>query len=562
MARGRSKSTRETPAQLEPGSLVDGYRVERVLSFGTNSCELVQAVAPDGAKVALKVLGQRPEADELELALRVARRRASIDHPHLLKLLKAGEHDGRLYLVSELRGTRSLADRLSEGSLPADQALSLAAGVAGALGAAAVARLVHAELGPQSILFAEEDPTHALLSDFGIGREPSRPEALRMNLEGVDYRSPEELKGRPPKPESNAYSLACVLFECLTGSPPFPYERPLLTLHAHLVEPPPRPSERCGDLPVELDEVFVHAMAKEPGRRLGSAALVTSAAKVLGVEVEIPAGTPAAPAPRQRPAVRASKPARRAKPARPKKPTRAERRARANVQARVQKPIPAAKPAQSEKRVPAPEPVRTRKPKPAAKPARTARPAHATKRIRNEKATRTRSRRGSKRSRPALVAMLVALAVSAVAGFSLGTSSPASQPAPASATPSPQPADSAELAQAEYVRSVSPVIDRLSARRAGARRRLRKARLPGSQAAAARALASAYADAGQGMSGAASTTPEGARLRAQLRSAERAYRRLAAAARTGNDRAWRSASRAAVEHERRFERSLLTLTTA
>ncbi len=583
MARGRTKSSPETPAQLEPGSLVDGYRVERVLSAGTNYCELVQAVAPDGARVALKVLGERPEADDLELALRVARRRASIDHPHLLKLLKAGEHDGRLYLVSELRGTRSLADRLSEGRMPADQALPLAAGVAGALSAAAAARLVHAELSPQSILVVEEDPTHALLTDFGIGREPSRPEALRMNLDGVDYRSPEELKGGPPKPESNAYSLACVLFECLTGATPFRYDRPLLTLHAHLVEPPPRPSAVCSDLPGELDEVFVHAMAKEPGQRLGSAALVASVARVLGVDVEIPAGAPvaparepraAAPAPRKRPAVRASK------PARAKKPSRAERRARAAERARterpartepptrseppkrVEQPARAQEPARAEKRLPAPKPARTRKPKPAAKPARTARPAHATKRIRNEKPARTRSRRGSTRARPALVVVLMALAVSAVAGYSLGTSGPAAEPAPASSTPSPRPADSAQLAQAEYVRSVSPVIDRLSARRAGARRRLRQARLPGSQAAAARALASAYADAGQAISGAASTTPEGTRLRAQLRSAERSYRRLAAAARTGNGRAWRSASRAAVEHERRFERSLLTLTTA
>lgn len=565
MARGRSKSSNEAPAQLEPGSLVDGYRVERVLSVGTNHCELVQAVAPDGARVALKVLSERPEADDLELALRVARRRASIDHPHLLKLLKAGEHDGRLYLVSELHATKSLADRLGEGPMAAGQALPLAAGVAGALGAAAVARLVHAELSPQSILIAEDDPTHALLSDFGIGREPSRPEALRMNLDGVDYRSPEELRGGPPKPESNAYSLACVLFECLTGSPPFHYDRPVLTLHAHLVEPPPRPSARCTHLPGELDEVFVRAMAKEPGQRLGSAALVTSAARVLGVDVEIPAGAPAAPAreprsvapaPRKRPAARASK------PARVKKPSRAERRARKAQRARAERPARAEQPVRAEKNVPAPKPTRTRKPARAAKPARTARPAHATKRIRNEKPPRTRSRRGSTRSRPALVVALLALAVSAVAGYSLGTSGPAAEPAPASSTPSPRPDDSAQLAQAEYVRSVSPVIDRLSSRRAGARRRLRQARLPGSQAAAARALASAYADAARAMSGAASTTPEGNRLRAQLRSAERAYRRLAAAARTGNDRAWRSASRAAVEHERRFERSLLTLTTA
>ncbi|HYN52278.1 MAG TPA: hypothetical protein VES62_15265 [Thermoleophilaceae bacterium] len=126
-----------------------------------------------------------------------------------------------------------------------------------------------------------------------------------------------------------------------------------------------------------------------------------------------------------------------------------------------------------------------------------------------------------------------------------------------------QPQDnSAKLAQAEYARSVSPVIDRLSARRAEARRRLRSARRPGHQAEAARALVQAYAGARRAISGQPSTSAERAGLLARLSSAERAYRRLAVAARNENERAWRAASRAAVEHERRFERSLVTLTSA
>jgi hypothetical protein len=126
-----------------------------------------------------------------------------------------------------------------------------------------------------------------------------------------------------------------------------------------------------------------------------------------------------------------------------------------------------------------------------------------------------------------------------------------------------QPQDnSAKLARAAYVRSVSPVIDRLSARRADARRRLRRARRPGHQAEAARALVNAYADARRAISADASSSAERAGLLAQLSSAERAYRRLAVAARNENERAWRSASRAAVENERRFERSLVTLTSA
>jgi hypothetical protein len=109
---------------------------------------------------------------------------------------------------------------------------------------------------------------------------------------------------------------------------------------------------------------------------------------------------------------------------------------------------------------------------------------------------------------------------------------------------------------------VSPVIDRLSARRTAARRKLRRARRPEHQAEAARALVGAYADARRRLSADPPASLDGARLRDQLRSAERAYRRLVAAARADNPRAWRAASKAAVEHERGVERSLRTLTTA
>ena len=106
--------------------------------------------------------------------------------------------------------------------------------------------------------------------------------------DAVDYRSPEELRGNPPKPQSNVYSLACILVRCLTGTAPHSHDRPLLTLHAHLVEPPPRVSDRRPDLPPELDAVVARGMAKDPRERYPSAGhLILAAGHALGIQVPV-----------------------------------------------------------------------------------------------------------------------------------------------------------------------------------------------------------------------------------------------------------------------------------
>jgi serine/threonine kinase PknH len=575
MARARSQLAVQPHGPLEPGSLVDGLRVERVLSVGAGGCTLCEVSAPDGARLALKLLGDSvSDAESKQRAIWLTRVRASISHPNLVPLVKAGEHDGRLYLVSELRGARTLADRLGDGPLETGDALRLIAGVAGALETALAHRLVHAELTPQAILLGEEEPATALLTDFGIGRVGPGPEKLRVDVEGIDYRSPEEIRGAPLKPESNAYSLACVLFECLTGTPPYPYERPLLTLHAQLVEPPPRPSSLREDLPSGLDDVFARAMAKDPDRRLGPTAIVREAAEALGVTVEIPLiaapaqqkrralrpklVAPTRPRQRGRPKQRTSPPARRGGPdAAPHKPAGDSKPPRAAKPA-PPKPAPA-KPARPASAPAAAKPARgSKRPRPA-KPAHSAQPPRRRPPRRPSHDVPKRRRRPRSGSLPAIALALFALVASGVGGFALG--SPDSATEPPVAVPVQPPGAAAKLARAEYVRSVSPVIDRLSARRAAARRRLRRARRPDGQADAARSLVKAYATARRALSTEPPASLDAADLRARLRGAERAYRRLAAAARSENDRAWKSASGVAVEQERRFERSLSALTT-
>jgi len=654
MGRVRSAPPPASPELIvEPGAVIDGYRVERVLSSVPGRHTIAQAVGRDGARVALKLIGGELAADgeKKRRVLRLAHLRASIAHPHMVRLLLARESDGHLYLVSELPRSRTLADRLSGGPLAPAEAVRIVGQVAGALETAAAQRLLHAELSTAAILLTQDEPSHALLTDFGIGRPPAnrqatggrparRPE-LRLDVNGADYRSPEEVRGEPLGRESNVYSLACILLECLTGVPPFPYDRPLLTLHAHLVEAPPLASTRRAGLPPEIDDVLARGMAKEPGSRFPSvAALARAAGEALGIEALVPveaapraesaatedrreeaAGrrqmAPAKGQPAVRPVDSGARSAERA--TRTVRPTKRPASAATAALERERKPAVAAAPTLPSERKPAVAAASATPPPTAVPPKRQRRAAgraaraeraaqarraaeakraaraehaggversagaerpgraeHAGRGERPTEAGRTRRKASAGRTvrprgrrlgfkpRPASALVAVAFLASAVGGFTIGSSEPAAGP-PSARTTAPaeqQHAAAVKLEQAEYVRSLDPAIDRLSAKRAEARKRLLRARRPARQAEAASMLANAYADARAALSGKPADGLDDLHLGARARAAEQAYRRLAAAARTGSSRAWRVASQAAVERERQFERALRTLSAA
>jgi hypothetical protein len=195
--------------------------------------------------------------------------------------------------VSGLAGPSTLADRLAQGPLDRGETVSILCQVASALETAAASGLVHRDLAPRSIVFGDGDSDRVFLGDFGITVPPLPGCELVDAAEGIDYCSPEEARGERLEPESNVYSLACLLVECLTGAPPYSYDRPLLTLHAHVVEPPPRVTERRPELPAALDEVIARAMAKDSRERFRSPGrLMRAVAQALGVEATVPVLVP------------------------------------------------------------------------------------------------------------------------------------------------------------------------------------------------------------------------------------------------------------------------------
>jgi Protein kinase domain len=561
MARASEHHT-QAPA---PGTLIDGYCIDRVIAVRTGSHALVAATAPGGERVTLKLPAGGPRSG------RLGRRRRP-----------------KRCLEDAPPNAITLAELLREGPIDPEWAVALLTQVATALEAGRGAPAVHRALSPSAIVVAPSGPPWALLADLG-GDAPAKPACeLPSTVEDADYRSPEEIHGEPATAASNVYSLACILVECLTGAPPYPYNRPLLALHAHLTAPPPMPSRRNPSLPPELDTVVADAMSKDPQHRDRTPMVFMRAARLaLGLEEPPPAPEP---------------PKHHFKPHRSETPSRRERRInrkeqqvprerRTRVAARSKErpgaPKPAApKPAapKAAKQPAAPKPAAPKAERPAAPPrltrkqrrrarrqassARAAAPAPKARRqappapppaSRQERRGRPREERPARpRSRRlAPVWIGIALLASALAGFSAGNTGSSGG---SGGTAQSSSAATVAEAPAKAAPAVSPVVDRLDRRRAAARRRLQAAHRPTTQAAAAADLAAVYRDAARAVRRDAAGDASALALARHLRAVDLAYVDLAGAARRHDARAWQRARAQVVQRERDLELLLRTHT--
>jgi Protein kinase domain len=472
-----ARSTESRTGSVDSGVFVDRFRVERVLDTRPDIYTVVEARGPYGERVALTLLATAavPGRDVRRRVLELARLRASIEHPQLVEFRGAVESKNGMYLVSAVPPPRTLETRLGSDRLAVEDTVRLLTQIAGALETAAARGLTHRDLTPRAVVIDEnETGARALLTDFGIAVPPATGCELLGYGDSAQYRSPEELRGAVAERESNVYSLACILVRCLTGAAPYPKERPLLTMHAHMVEPPPRISDRRPELPEELDALVARAMAKDPAERFPSTAqLVREAARVLGVQVTVPVVAP---------------------------------------------------------------------------------PPEEARRLRTGSGGRSIARRT--RRTPAWVAL--ALVASVVGGLAAGGADWSDEPSREPVVTSPAPLD--RLDRLAYTQGVSTAVERLRARRSAARERLREARRPAGQATAAAAIAKAYRDARSALPPA--PAGEEAKLGADLRGAERAYRKMERAASGGSRRAWRAARRDALRRESALRQQLRSVQTS
>src|SRR3954447_13091933 len=206
--------------------LAGRYAIEREIAKGGMATVYLADDLRHGRKVAVKVF--RPELASAVGPDRFAREiaiAAQLNHPHILALYDSGEVPEGLFYVMPYVSGESLRQRLQrEKQLPIDDAIAITRQVASALDYAHAQHLVHRDIKPENILLYEGE---AMVADFGIALTPTKPFDDRLTLMGLllgtpHYMSPEQASGETNlDARSDVYSLACVLFELLTGEPPF-----------------------------------------------------------------------------------------------------------------------------------------------------------------------------------------------------------------------------------------------------------------------------------------------------------------------------------------------------
>lgn len=230
--------------------------------------------------VALKILSAEISHDEMfqQRFRREAHAAARLSSPHLIPIHTYGDINGRLYVDMRLIEGRDLQSVLSRGPLAPDRAVHIIEQVAKALHAAHRDGLLHRDVKPSNILLDADD--FAYLIDFGIARAAGEVSLTAAGdvIGTYHYMAPERFSTAQVDARSDIYSLACVLYECLTAQHPFPGDSLEQQITCHRTSPPPRPTSANPGLPVGLDMVIAKGMAKNPGDRYGTAVELARAA--------------------------------------------------------------------------------------------------------------------------------------------------------------------------------------------------------------------------------------------------------------------------------------------
>jgi len=268
------------------GTELAGYRIEGVLGRGGMSVVYRAHDLRLKRKVALKLLAPELAEDERfrERFLRESQLAASLDHPNVVPVYEAGELEGLLYIAMRyVPGTDLKALLRAEGALAADRALAFVTQVGNALDAAHERGLVHRDVKPSNILLTgRPGKEHCYLADFGLSTSASDRSVAadpRHVVGTIDYVAPEQIRDDEIDGRADVYSLACLLYECLTGDVPFRRPSDVAVIYAHLEEAAPKASERVVALNAELDAVLERGLAKAPAERWQTCGALVAAAR-------------------------------------------------------------------------------------------------------------------------------------------------------------------------------------------------------------------------------------------------------------------------------------------
>jgi serine/threonine-protein kinase len=261
---------------LETGDTLDHYRLDATVARSGMSTLFKATDLRDGRQVAIKVPHDEMEADPV-LVERFKREQEigqELDHPGVVKTYE-GEDRSRVYMVIEWVEGRLLRSIMNEeGRLPIDRAIDLTLRICDALDYMHKHGVIHRDLKPENIMVDEQD--NIKLIDFGIAMKEEARRITHVTMSPAlgtpDYISPEQVRGQRGDQRSDIYALGVMLYEMLTGEPPFSGSNPLAVMNERLLHDP-RPARKLRpEISPELQEILNRALVGDPRRRYSTAA--------------------------------------------------------------------------------------------------------------------------------------------------------------------------------------------------------------------------------------------------------------------------------------------------
>jgi serine/threonine protein kinase len=299
----KQSGTREKDPLL--GKHLGDYRLDALMATGGMARIYRGEDTRLGRPAAIKVLTHGDLGDDETLTKRFqreARELAKLEHPNIITIYQYGELEGLYFLAMKLIKGRDLAQefkRLKTAGQKMDvpRILHILEQVAAALDYAHANSIVHRDVKPSNILLTDDDT--AVLTDFGLVMRSSTQTTLGTAFGTPRYISPEQATAsHKAMPQSDVYSLAVVLYELLTGAPPFTGDTPMEIALSHIGEAPPPPREKNPDIPQSVENEILKALEKEPEDRHASASeFITAVKRGYGIETAYvpPVGRPINP---------------------------------------------------------------------------------------------------------------------------------------------------------------------------------------------------------------------------------------------------------------------------
>jgi serine/threonine protein kinase len=252
------------------GDAVGRWRLESMLGEGGMG-RVYRGVDGAGSQAAVKIVKADLARDSVfrkrfDREAKVAQR---VNHPHVVPVIETGEVEGGIpYLAQVFISGGSLEDKIkNEHTLSLEETVRICTAVASGLDALHNEGLIHRDVKPANILLGEDGTPY--IADFGLAKDRDASVLTKAGqaLGSMDYMAPEQIRGEDVSAQSDVYALGCVMYECLSGRPPFADKQGMRILWAHLQEDPPDPLADRPDVPADVGWALRQALAKEPEER-------------------------------------------------------------------------------------------------------------------------------------------------------------------------------------------------------------------------------------------------------------------------------------------------------